>query len=63
MIHSRNDTLLYARSYESPKHNESELRKYLIENGADYYDASSIARESMLYIENGDWNDGRYFDD
>ena len=63
MIHTRNDALRYARSWEAPRHSESELRGYLVEKGADYHDASGIARESMLCIENSDWNDGRYFDE
>jgi hypothetical protein len=63
MIHTLSDAMRYARSYEAPKHSESELRNYLIDNGADYYDASSIAHNEKLLIENSEWNDGRYWDE
>jgi hypothetical protein len=63
MIHTRNDAMRYARSYEAPKHSESELRDYLVQDGADYYDASSIAHSEMLSIKNSEWNDGRYRDE
>ena len=60
MANSIRDVLQDARSYESPKHSESELRDYLIGRGADYYDASQVARDTLRNIEVSSWDDGSY---
>ena len=34
-----------ARDYDAPHYSESEMRKWLEEEGADYFDASGVAED------------------
>ena len=54
------ETMQRARMYDAPKHSESELREYLEREGADYYDARRVSEDIMKYIDESEWNDGRY---